>query len=112
MKLARFALMLIGTTALAGGLCGCASDGAEPLTPSGTIELGGTDPVKLKAPADGQINVYDVSINDLIYSGVIHKNEEIVVDPVANTVTVNGLLANSKPLYGGDTLKILFDEKK
>jgi len=112
MKLVRFALMSVGAIVLALAQPGCAGDGSQPLTPSGTLDLGGTEPVKLKAPADGQINVYDVTMNDLIYSGLIHKDEEIVVDPVARTVKVNGQLANSKPLHGGETLKILFEENK
>jgi hypothetical protein len=108
MKLARYALVVIGVIALAG----CAGGGAEQLASSRTVALEGTDPTVLQAPADGQVSVYDLSIDNLIYSGTIRKGQELVFDPVARTVTVNGLLANSKPLFGGDSLKITFDANK
>ncbi len=112
MKLVRFASVIIGAMVFAGAMSGCASDGSTELMPSAMVDLNGSDPVKLKAPADGQVNVYDVSIDDLLYSGVIHKGDEVVVDPAAKTVSVNKMVANSKPLYGGDSLKITFDADK
>ena len=53
-------------------------------------------PTTLQAPADGQVSVYDLSIDNLIYSGTIRKGQELVFDPVSKTVTVNGLVATSK----------------
>jgi hypothetical protein len=107
MKLACYALMLIGTAALAG----CASDLPE-LQPSGTVALQGAEPLSLKAPADGQISVYNVSTENLLYSGVIRKGQVVTIDPVAKNVLIDKMVANSKPLYGGDELKILFDANK
>jgi hypothetical protein len=112
MKLIRSTLVFVAAMVFSGGLTGCAGDGAKELTPSAMVDLNGTEPMRFKAPADGQVNVYDVTINDLLYSGLIHKNEEIVVDPMAKTIRVNNQVASSRPLYGGDTLKIQFDENK
>ncbi len=88
--------------------------GATPdaLMPSAIVTMDGTDPQTLKAPADGQVSVYDLTIDNLIYSGLIHKDQLLVIDPASRNVTIDGKIANSKPLYGGDSLKILFDETR
>jgi hypothetical protein len=108
MKFARHALLLIGTAALTG----CAGGGLDPIAPSGTIALEGADPIVQKAPATGQISVYDLTTEQLLYSGLIHKDQVLSVDPVAKNVSIDGKVANSKPLYGGDSLKIDFTEDK
>lgn len=107
MKLAGYVLMIAGAVVLAG--CG---SGYEQLAPSGTMAMEGTEPMTLQAPGDGQISIFDLSIDNLIYSGHIRKGQLVVIDPVNKNVTVNGLVANAKPLYGGDTFKIMFDADK
>jgi hypothetical protein len=102
----KFAGYLL-TIATAAALTGCSSD-YDQLAPSGTASMHGTDPMTVQAPADGQLSIYDQSIENLIYSGPIRKGQLVVIDPISKDVTVNGLVANKKPLFGGDTFKITF----
>jgi hypothetical protein len=103
MKLAGY----LFTIAAAAALTGCSKD-YQQLAPSGVVSMHGTDPEMVQAPSDGQLSIYDQSIENLIYSGQIRKGQLVVIDPVNKNVTVNGLVANAKPLYGGDTFKIHF----
>jgi hypothetical protein len=95
------------TLVTAAALAGCSSD-YEQLAPEGVVAMHGDEPMTLQAPADGQLSIYDQSIENLIYSGHIRKGQLVVVDPVNKQVTVNGMAANTKPLFGGDTFKIHF----
>jgi hypothetical protein len=102
----KFAGCLL-TIVAAAALTGCSND-YEQLAPSGIVSIHGTDPMTVQAPADGQLSIYDQSIENQIYSGQIRKGQLVVIDPVSKNVTVNGMVANAKPLYGGDTFKIHF----
>lgn len=82
---------------------GCASDTRPAAVPvAAQYEAGGPDRLVYVAPFSGTLYLTDHSSNALIYSGPVLQGDRIVVDPVANRVTIDGQVVVSRDLSHDD----------
>ena len=89
---------------------GCASNNANLLQPSGTVVLDGPEPIKMTAPDNGQLMVYDVGDDQTIWTGVVKKGQALVLDPVNKQLTLDGKACNVEDLKSGHTFRLSFDK--
>ena len=94
---------------LAFSLVGC-SPGNRPemLGNTNTFAVEGNIAQELRAPDNGRIWVYDMTVRHRLFTSPISSGQTFVIDPVARQATINGQLATDAELPSGHDLKIVF----
>lgn len=68
----------------------------------------GTERLAYNPSEDGEVYVYDVTVEELIYSGRVKQDEIVVVDPQNNRITVDLRLVSEQAMDAGNTHRIFF----
>ena len=89
-------------------LAGCESDRMANIPPGAAVMASGNSQVTYTATQPGTFWVYDVNNDRIVYSGSLAGNQNVLVDPSANQITVDGRVVFDKGLNGGDQLRIYF----
>jgi hypothetical protein len=80
-------------------LGGCTTDRDTQIPATASVVSSGNDRVTYTAPSDGTIWVYDAGSDRIVYSGALHMNQSVVVDPQANQITIDGRVVFDKGLH-------------
>lgn len=90
---------------------GCASSsphgGVPHLEPSEELVLQGGSPLVYRAPADGQVSVYDLNKDEPVFTGPINADDVFELDPPRQEARVGGRLA-ATDLRRGDVLRVTY----
>jgi WD40 repeat protein len=96
--------LFCGVTFLA---IGCTSERPTDVPPSAALTAGGHDQVVYSAESDGTIWVTDVNTDGIIYTGPVHKGDQVVIDPASSKLTLNGQVLSSKDI-NADEHRVFF----
>lgn len=105
---------LLKLAALAGAfvglfLAGCTTLERHPDIPATALMAAeGTERVAYNPSEDGSVYVYDVTAEELIYSGRVKADEIVVVDPATNRITVDQRLVSEESMDAGNAHRIFF----
>jgi hypothetical protein len=88
---------------------GCATVEAHPEIPGAAI-MGseGSGRLAYTAPDDGTVYIYDVTEEQIAYSGRVRTGETITVNPDDDRITVDGRLVSEKELNEGNLHRLYF----
>lgn len=78
---------LFGFALVAGG--GCASERPSAVPASAIVKTQGDQRVVYTSDGEGTIWIAEAGNNNINYSGPVHHGDRVVLDPDANTVTIN-----------------------
>jgi hypothetical protein len=97
----------IASAALAASMVGCSGDSSlASLDHSSTLTLE-QSPIVRKAPSSGQLSVFDLNQQRVVFSGYVKKDDVITLDPATRQLTVGSDIAAEK-LGGGDEFQLAF----
>jgi hypothetical protein len=106
--LKKAALATFASFALSITLAGCAEQAPPAMIDSGaTLTLDGA-PIVRQAPGNGQISVFDVNQQKVVFSGYVKQGDVITLDPSSKRLTIGDDVAADN-LGGGDGFQISFD---
>jgi hypothetical protein len=95
-------------TALGMALIGCQQDRMSNIPSDAQMVSSGNSSISYTAASDGRIWVYDVAKDRIVYGGAVGMNQTVLVDPVANQITVNGQDVHDKDLANGTQYRVFF----
>src|SRR3954447_11913374 len=110
----RTTILALGLHAAAlsiAGAGGCASEGNGSVPSSAMLAAEGNRRLPYTTTAPGTLYVYDRSASQLIYCGEMDAGRQIVVDPDANRISVDGDVLQDKKLTSGHTYRIFFQPR-
>jgi hypothetical protein len=91
------------------GVVGCSSEPrAEQVPPNAQLLVQGDRQLTYSAPRDGEVYVYDVDDETLLYSGQVQKGQSITVDPEEDRIMIDSKLALEKDIHAGNKHRIYF----
>lgn len=104
----RTSFLMVIVAAL--GICGgCASTERHPNIPSGAREMGEAKrSVFWTAPERGNVYVYNVTTDTLVYSGLLQRGQTVRASAEDNRVTVDGVMVSERGMVGDPRLRIYF----
>jgi hypothetical protein len=89
-------------------LVGCGRE-VHPSIPAGaTMGSEGTGRLSYAVPHDGEVFVYDVNRNELVFASQINRDQEIIVDPQADRITIDGRTMLERRLNRGNRHRVYF----
>lgn len=96
---------------LAMGVVACEEQHPQVVPGDANLVESGNQKGVYTAPHDGMVYVYDQQSNRLIWSGNVHRDEQVTVDPAKNEVTRNGQVVAKGTLTPYHTEQFWFQQK-
>ena len=98
-------------TILAMGVVACEEQHPQVVPGDANLVVSGNQKGMYTAPHNGMVYVYDQQSNRLIWSGNVHRDDKIAVDPSKNEVTQNGQVVAKGTLTPYHTDQFWFEQK-
>jgi hypothetical protein len=98
------------TLAVVTGATGCGSkQGRAEISENAQLVAEGNDRISYTAPRDGVVWVFNRLNGNMEYAARVAQNDEVVVDPTRDCITLNGRVVNNKPMTTLDEKRIFFE---
>ena len=89
-------------------LGGCASNHDRDVPGNAKLLVEGNRKVTAVAPSDGTIYIHNVSMDNRVYSGEVHRGDSISLDRQNRGVMINDRVVSEQPINSGNDYRIWF----